>query len=340
MYCTSSLSEHGNFTAFSACKGEHNERLSYLHSICDMRLREAATSPYRMKEICDQIPLALEGLHLDAAGYHQNCYKRFTRNLGCLQAASEVSTSGASSSTSLIKDSLRKHKSQSALIHSEGARCSFLFPEQCIFCDKIEIEIKGKTERFTKFQSWKHKEPAWKVIEPRALELKKDTLYRNVQGKDLFAMEAKYHPSCRNTFNTEYQNHMRDREIRNPLLAQKKEANQKSYLVVKDYILRNVIDGKEVVQLSFLCSLFNKDLVSQGFPNPDYRNERLMRRLQADEDISHKLAFCKVPHRGCVELYLVYSSSISVAEAVSCAYKLGTADQLHDAALTLHALSF
>ena len=65
---------------------------------------------------------------------------------------------------------------------------------------------------------------------------------------------------------------------------------------------------------------------------------RLMRRLQADKDISHKLAFCKVPHRGCVELYLVYSSSISVAEAVSCAYKLGTADQLHDAALTLHAL--
>ncbi len=168
--------------------------------------------------------------------------------------------------------------------------------------------------------------------------MKNEALYREVQGKDLFAMEAKYHPSCRNTFNTEYQNHMREREIRNPLLAQKKKANQNSYLVVKDYILRNILDGKEVVQLSFLCSLFNKDLVSQGFPNPDYRNERLMKRLQADEDISHKLAFCKVPLRGCVELYLVYSSSISVAEAVSCAYKLGTADQLHDAALTLHAL--
>lgn len=109
-------------------------------------------------------------------------------------------------------------------------------------------------------------------------------------------MEAKYHSSCTNTFNTEYPNHMRVREIRNPLRAQKKEANQKSYLVVKDYILRNVIDGKEVVQLSFLCSLFNKDLVSQGFPNPDYRNERLMKRWQADEDISHALAFCKVYH--------------------------------------------
>ena len=68
-----------------------------------------------------------------------------------------------------------------------------MFPNQCIFCDKAKSKFKGKTEELTKFQSWKHNEPAWKVIEPRAEELKKETLYRKVQGKDLFAMEAKYH---------------------------------------------------------------------------------------------------------------------------------------------------
>ena len=66
-----------------------------------------------------------------------------------------------------------------------------MFPNQCIFCDKAKSKFKGKTEELTKFQSWKHKEPAWKVIEPRAQELKKEALYHKVQDKDLFAMEAK-----------------------------------------------------------------------------------------------------------------------------------------------------
>lgn len=175
--------------------------------------------------------------------------------------------------------------------------------------------------------------------------MNKEALHRKVQGKDLFAMEAKYHPSCRNTFNTEYQTHVRWRERAekavdciDSLQAQKIAAHQKSYWVVKDYILRNVIDCKEVVQLRFLCSLYIKKLESQGFPNPDYHSENLIRRLQGDEDISNALAFSKVPLRSCFELYLVYSSSITLAKAVSCAYKLGTADQLHNAALTLHSL--
>lgn len=332
------LSEYGHFTTLSTCKGGQSEKLSYLHSIRDMRLKEASSSPYRMTDICDQIPSTLEGLDLETTGYHQNCYKSFTGNLHRLQVSKASLSSEPSSS---IKDSLRHLKSLSS--QSEGARCTFLFPNQCIFCDKAKSKLKGKTEELTKFQSWKHKEPAWKVIEPRAQELKKEALYRKVQGKDLFAMEAQYHPTCRMHFNTEYQNHVRGKQRAEKAadsidsLEAQKIAAHKSYCVVKDYILSNVIEGKEVVQLRFLCNLYMKTLENEGFPNPKYRSEKLARRLQGDKDISREVTISKVPHHGCIELNLIYSSSITVDEAVVCAYKLGTADQLQETALTLHS---
>lgn len=337
----STLSEYGNFTTLNTCRGGPSEKLSYLHSIRDMRLCEDVSSPYHMRDICEQIPLTLEDLSLDTTGYHQYCYKSFTGKIDRLQV-SKASTSGES--LSLKRDSLRHVKSLS--VQSEGAprRCSFLFPNQCIFCDKAKSKFKGKTEELTKFQSWKHKEPAWKVIEPRAQELKKEALYRKVQGKDLFAMEAKYHPSCRNNFNTEYQTHERGKERVekaadniDSLQAQKIAAHNKSYCVVKDYILRNVIECKEVVQLRSMCNLYMKTLENQGFPNPEYRSEKLARRLQGDKDISHELTLSKVQQHGCIKSNLIYSSSITVDEAVGCAYKLETADQLQEAALTLHS---
>ncbi len=65
----STLSEYGNFTTLNACKGGPSEKLSYLHSIRDMRHCEAASSPYRMMDICEQIPLTLDDLPLDTIGY-------------------------------------------------------------------------------------------------------------------------------------------------------------------------------------------------------------------------------------------------------------------------------
>ncbi|XP_061569613.1 uncharacterized protein LOC133423454 [Cololabis saira] len=317
---SSNLLNYGKFVSLDACRGEQSEKLSYLHRIRDMRLKEPSSSPYRMTGICDQIPSTLDGLDLATTGYHQNCYTCFTGKLSRLQVSkAEPSLS--------VRDSLSNLKS---LPSQFGARCSFLFPNECIFCEKTETKYKGKFQELTKFQSWKHKEPAWKVVEPRAQELKKDALYRKVQGKDLFAMEAKYHQSCRNLFNTVWRNHLRGKQRAekaadniDSLEAQKMAAHNKSYGVVKDYILTNVIRGKEVVQLRYLCKMYIETLESEGFPNPKYRSEKLAKRLKKDKDISRDLTFSKVPQHGCIEITLIYSSSITVDEAVVCAYKLG-----------------
>lgn len=58
--------------------------------------------------------------------------------------------------------------------------------------------------------SYKGKAPAWKNIANQALALGDMHLYRQVQGKDLFAAEAKYHQSSHNLFNTKYRNYVRD----------------------------------------------------------------------------------------------------------------------------------
>ena len=136
-----------------------------------------------------------------------------------------------------------------------------------------------------KFQSWKHKEPAWKKIAPRAQEMEKGALYCRIQGNDLYAMEARYHPSCRNSFNTEYHNYERGKErsekadsIDN-LQVQKLGTHQRAFENVKNYVLEHEIKCNEVIQLTFLCNLYIEDLAKSGFPNSGYHIEKLMNHL-------------------------------------------------------------
>ena len=93
--------------------------------------------------------------------------------------------------------------------------CSAAVSSKCIFCEKLELKSCGKTEQCIKFPVFKDKdgalkEPTGKQIEPRALELGNSHLHRKVQGEDLFAREAQFHPSCRSLFNLRYLNHLRD----------------------------------------------------------------------------------------------------------------------------------
>ena len=88
-----------------------------------------------------------------------------------------------------------------------------MFPPECIFCNKLEGKVSGKTEQCSRFPVYKNlggnfKEPTWKQIELRALELGLHRLYCKVHGEDLFAKEANFHPSCTKSFNLKYINHV------------------------------------------------------------------------------------------------------------------------------------
>ena len=118
--------QHGDFTPISNVKGFSTEKLSQLHNIRQRRLLEPRESPYRMEDVCDQIPETLAGADLEAVGRHRSRYQKFTKN----------------------QDRLRGSVKPHELINSSATR---VFPPECIVCEKLELKLCGKTQRYIKF---------------------------------------------------------------------------------------------------------------------------------------------------------------------------------------------
>lgn len=324
--------QHGDFTPLSNVKGTAAEKLAQMHDIREKRLLEPLDSPNRMEEVCSQIPESLAGADLQVIGYHRGCYQNFTKNQDRLKSSSTSQELKASKSRSP-----RRQSSSSAIQ---------LFPPECIFCQRLEVKVSGKTERCTKFAVFKDKEgalrePTWKQIEPRALELGHSSLYRMVQGEDLFAREAQFHQSCRKAFNLKYFNHQchtaqATKRAVDTDQDRKAAAHLKAFNAVLDFIQDRVIGKMEIVRLASLRLLYIQELERSGFPNPEYRSEKLKARLE-NHDVHEWIAFAKVNpgDKGCITYNLVYSANISVADAVAYAYKLGSKDKYEDVALLL-----
>lgn len=325
--------EHLDFTPFSQVQGSAAEKLAQLHGIRDRRLAEPLDSPYRMKDICNHIPESLDGADLETIGYHRGCYQNFTKNQNRLKCSADSNEAPTS----------RSHR------NSASSLAMKLFPLECIFCGKLEVKVSGKTERCSKFPVFKDKDgalkdPTWKQIEPRALELGLHQLHRLVQGEDLFAREANFHRSCHKSFNLKYTNHLRKAALfesggTDTEQNLKASAHLKAFTAVIQYIQDLVIEKNEVVQLASLRLQYIQELERKGFPNPGYRSEKLKVKLEK-HDIHQQIAFAKVNpgDKGCITYHLVYNSSISVADAVTYAYKLGSKDKYEYVALLLRSI--
>ena len=182
------------------------------------------------------------------------------------------------------------------------------------------------------------------MIEPQALQLGNSRLHRKVQGEDLFARETQFHPSCRKSFNLKYINYQRataratNCDKTDTDQDYKAHAHLKAFTIVLDFIQDCVIWQNKVVLLASLRHLYIQELEKNGFTNPAYRSEKLKARLE-NHDIHELIAFAKVTpgDKGCITYNLVYSASISVADAVAYAYKLGSKEKYEDVALLLRS---
>ena len=136
-----------------------------------------------------------------------------------------------------------------------------LFPPECIFCQKIEIKAisNRKTERAECFPSWKHKANAWENIESRAKQMGLDRFYTLVKDVDLFAVEAKHHPSCLRSFRTAFANHER-RIATVPLVT----CHQKAFVPVLEYLRFHIVQRNEIVRLTDLRLIYIKELKRNG----------------------------------------------------------------------------
>ena len=114
-------------------------------------------------------------------------------------------------------------------------------------------------------------------------------------------------------------------------------AYEKALASVRDHIQIHVVQQNEVIQLSSLCLLFIEELKRNGYENENYRSEKLLKRLQNDP-IQH-VSFMKIiaDKSGSVSFWLVYSSKITVVDALAQAYTLGSEDKFENAALFLRS---
>lgn len=327
--------DHGPFTSLKSVKGDPNDKLIQLRKIRDQRQAEPPESTHRMDSVCCLIPDSIEGLDLDFYGYHRQCYQRFHLNLNRLKAY-KVSDQSAP----------KKHHSPRKPSSSKGTEMitSPLFPQDCIFCDKVEKKVHGKTERPGKFTSWRHKDSSWEQIEHQALALGHTSLYRKVQGKDLHATEAQCHPYCHDKFHTEYHNYIRgmeraDAKVMNTAQACQAAAHREAFNAAVEMLTHQVIEKNEVIQLSSLRRIYIEKLAENGCPNPEYRSEKLLHRLQ-NHELSKNVSFTKASpgDKGCLSFILIYSNRITVVDAVAFAYKLGARDKFTDVALFIRGL--
>ena len=323
-----SIFNHGPLTSLSNIKGTASDKLKQLHNIRDRRLHLSHESPYRMQSVCDQIPVTLPD-DLESAGYHRQCYQRFTGNLHLLgdDTAAETSTS-------------EWHHSPRKM--SSAGSAGPIFPPECIFCEKVQIKDGDrKTERDGDFSSWKNKENAWEQIESRAEKMGLVRLHRLVKNKHLFAGEAKHHPSCFKSFHTAFANY--ERRIRRAEEAKDTEharisaIHEKALISVLEHIQAHVVQQNEVLRLSSLRLIYVEELERNGYEKLNYRSEKLLKRLQSDPIKDH-VHFIKVDHdkADAISFWLVYNSDITVSSALARAYTLGSADKYQDVALLLH----
>ena len=102
-------------------------------------------------------------------------------------------------------------------------------------------------------------------------------------------------------------------------------AHDEAFNSVLEYVREHIIEKNEILQLFTLRLIYISELEQRGFPNPDYRNEKLIKRLQYHE-ISGDIELKKVSEKGCISCYLIYSANMTVAEAVPFAFKLASVD--------------
>ena len=161
---------NGNFVSFISCMSDADEKLRQLHEICDLRMNQPVNSCYPIKNICEQVPLTLDGLCLEKTGYHKACYAKFTGNLTRLRKnAPPPMTKNLSRKTSILRESTNQ-------VRNDEHLSTFLFPAECIFCNKVCLKIKETNESLIKFASWKIRDPPWKNMESTAREMKNDSL--------------------------------------------------------------------------------------------------------------------------------------------------------------------
>ena len=286
------------------------ESFNKLQDILRRRMMQPEGSPYRMSEICLQIPISYS--EKEALGYHGDCYQFFTGNLNRLKHDEIPSTSR---------------------LHRKTSNVGIIFPAECIFCDKkgrCKVKRKGAwtTEPLAKFE-FGGGETVLKTAESENDYL----LLKKIKGFDLFACEAQYHPSCHKNYtrktlwlSTDESNVSQQTEME----LTHQNAFHKVCAVIED----KIINRQDLVLLKDLKVEYTAALEGTPFANPRYRLENLMAKIM--KRYGKQLSFLQLGGTK-FNSSVVYASSSRLDTFAQKLYELSSTEKINDAALQLHA---
>lgn len=136
-----------------------------------------------------------------------------------------------------------------------------------------------------------------------------------IRGKDLIAIEVKYHKSCYGTYT-------RERQDPHPDNSEQDTAYDMAFQQLVDYVDKTIIKELDVIKIVSLRDMYIDLLSDNDVEAPGYRTEKLKARL-----IKHygdQLTFWRPQRR--TETEFVYSSSVSTGQAVEAGAALVDVD--------------
>ena len=235
------------------------EKLRHIQNLRDLRMSQPPGTKSRMEAVCEQIPSDIE----EPIGYHRDCYRNFTRHLERLEKTGSHPVPGTSSKTT------RRYSTQSKV----------LFSNDCIFCDKegpTRVKRAGiwTTELTQCFQS-----DAWKTVLESA-EIKKDEkLLIGIRGVDLFAAEAKFHPSCRKKYVIDPESWKSTDSEAKVHQDELEKAHESAFNEVCNRVKKEILSEDKVLKLSDLLSTYTQYLEGTDVANSEYRGSKLKSKL-------------------------------------------------------------
>jgi len=94
-----------------------------------------------------------------------------------------------------------------------------------------------------------------------------------------------------------------------------------------------VVRQIKIVRLASLRLVYTQELERNGFPNPEYRSEKLKKKLEKHEGIGISMVTADL--KGCINHCLIFSASLSILDAVRNVYEMGSTDKYDEVALLL-----
>ena len=249
-------------------------------------------------------------------GYYVVCYQRFT--------ASKKTDTKPEETKPPVKERVSRRKKE----EKDGVT----FVQNCIFCGLT------KSNRIKCRRSWirEHlvpfKNDSWKDVVKQADAKSDENLMTRIRGYDLFACGALFHLSCQKVY---MRNPMWEIGEERIMQANLEKAHADAFGKVCEVIRENIIEKNQVMKLTDLRNIYVSQLEVTEFPNQDYRNEKLKKKIEQDKMFSSSLGFVRLEECSKFQPYLVYNTKTYLSSAVKFAYSLGTQDNMSSIASTL-----